>query len=72
MDNAVQDFTLVSMVKAPLTSKQGRKVGIFVGEYIVIDDATRIGCQHNLGTFCLLVPRIFCVVQTEKPSTTPD
>ena len=54
-DNAVQDLTLVSMVKAPLTSKRGRKGGDFVGEYIVIDDATRIGCQQNLGSFCLLV-----------------
>ena len=61
-DKAVQDFTIVSMVKAPLSSKRGRKGGTFVGEYIVIDDAARIGCPHNLGTFCLLVPRIFCVV----------
>ena len=53
-DNAVQDLTLVSMVKAPLTSKQGRKGVVFMGEYIVIDDATRIGCQQNLGRFCLL------------------
>ena len=49
-DNAVQDLTHVSMVKAPLTSKRGRKGGAFVGEYIVIDDATRIGCQQNLGS----------------------
>ena len=45
-DNAVQDLTLVSMVKAPLISKRGRKGGAFVGEYIVIDYATRICCQQ--------------------------
>ena len=53
-DNAVQDLTLVSMVKSPVPSKGGRKGRTFVGEYLVVDDATRIGCQQNLGSFHLL------------------
>ena len=52
-DNAVQDLTLASMVKAPLTSKRGRKGGTFVGEYIVIDDATRIWLPTKTGYFLL-------------------
>ena len=54
-DNAVQDITLVSMVHAPLPSKRGKEGGPFVGEFVVVHDATRIRNQLNVSTFCLLV-----------------
>ena len=50
-DNADQDLTLVSMVKTPLPSKRGRKDRTFLGEFVVVNGATRIGCQQNLGSF---------------------
>ena len=48
-NNGDQDLILVSTVKNADQGKFGRKVGMFMGEYIVVDDVTRIYCKQKLG-----------------------
>ena len=46
-NNGDQDLILVSTVKNADQGKFGRKVGMFMGEYIVVDDVTRIYCKQK-------------------------